>query len=44
MRNVLPIPEDGKMEAVAEHLEEILYALLYEIGSVFRTGATEKIN
>ena len=43
MRNVIAIPEAGKMEAVAGALEEILYALLYEIGSVFGPEQQKKL-
>jgi hypothetical protein len=35
VRNVSSIPENGRMEVVAGALEEILYALLYEIGTEF---------
>lgn len=35
VRNVSTLPENGRMEIVAGALEEILYALLYEIGSEF---------
>src|SRR5262249_47568974 len=35
LKNLAPIPESGRMELVAGALEEIVYALLYEIGSKF---------
>ncbi len=43
MRNIIAIPEAGKMETVAGALEEILYALLYEIGSVFGPEQQKKL-
>jgi hypothetical protein len=42
MRNI-PAIEDGKMEAVAGTLEEILYALLYEVGSFFGQDHQKKL-
>lgn len=35
LRNLVPIPENGRMDLVAGALEEIVYALLYEVGVYF---------
>jgi hypothetical protein len=43
MRNMSTIAEDGKMEMVAGTLEEILYALLYEVGSHFGPEHQKKL-
>lgn len=43
MRNIPVIDEDGKMEVVAGTLEEILYALLYEVGSYFGPDHQQKL-
>lgn len=43
MRNIPIIQEDGKMEVVAGTLEEILYALLYEVGSFFGPDHQKKL-
>jgi len=43
MRNIPVIDEDGKMEDVAGTLEEILYALLYEVGSYFGPDHQQKL-
>jgi hypothetical protein len=43
MRNISAIQGDGKMEVVAGALEEILYALLYEVGSYFGPEHQKKL-
>src|SRR5262245_36688520 len=43
MRNIPVIDEDGKVEVVAGTLEEILYALLYEVGSYFGPDHQQKL-
>ena len=43
MRNIPVIEADGKMEVVAGTLEEILYALLYEVGSFFGQDHQKKL-
>jgi hypothetical protein len=35
LMNLRPIPEGGRMELVSSALEELIYALLYEVGSYF---------
>ncbi len=43
MRNVSTVPVDGRMELVAGALEEILYALLYEVGTYFGHDHQKKL-
>jgi hypothetical protein len=43
MRNAVAIHSDGKMDQVAGALEEILYALLYEVGSFFGADDQKKL-
>ena len=43
MRNIPAIEEKGKMETVAGTLEEILYALLFEVGSFFGAEHQKKL-
>lgn len=43
MRNVSTFPENGKMLLVAGALEEILYALLYEVGTYFGPDHQKKL-
>ncbi|HSE43567.1 MAG TPA: DUF4388 domain-containing protein [Acidobacteriota bacterium] len=43
MRNMMAISSDGKLEMVAGALEEILYALLYEVGSYFGSEDQKKL-
>ena len=35
LKNLAPIPEGGRKELVAGTLEEIVYSLLFEVGSHF---------
>lgn len=38
LRNLSPIPESGRFELLSAALEEIIYAMLFEIGASFGSG------
>jgi hypothetical protein len=43
LKNVSPIPENGRADMVAGALEEIVYALLFEVGSQFGTEDQKRL-
>ena len=43
LRNVAPIPENGRVDLVTGALEEIVYALLYEVGTYFGPDDQNKL-
>jgi hypothetical protein len=43
LKNLAPIPENGRMELLTGALEEIVFALLYEIGSHFGPAEQQRL-